>query len=207
MGYNIAADNMPDAAGFPVNNGMEITGMRESIGTSMSKQDNKLVVEINMSQLNRIHKIHWFENCGYTPPPLDIPYRQVISWQEAVQNCVSSKWEQTSLSAQNAVTEYLSFTHRTLFNECWNEIAKQGRQFVETEILPTLKEQVQRQNLDPIVTDTVKWDLVGAILEQAFLNCGIPYTFSLNLLKVYEQGNFPCGWEKGNWPIGNLIIY
>jgi hypothetical protein len=59
--------------------------------------------------------------------------------------------------------------------------------------------------LDKVFVDSVLWDLLGAIMEFYYGQCKNRPEFFLDLLKIYESGNFPCGWI-GEWPNGKLIV-
>jgi hypothetical protein len=52
----------------------------------------------------------------------------------------------------------------------------------------------------------LRWDILGALMENSYLRSGHAAFFFLELLMVYEAGHFPCGW-RGNWPQGELLVY
>lgn len=47
---------------------------------------------------------------------------------------------------------------------------------------------------DKVALDTVCWDVVGAFVCSAYLDCRPP-TDMLRLLDIYEAGHFPVEWN------------
>lgn len=163
--------------------------------------------ELNPEMIARLRAIDWFVSCG---KPLDLRLSMdvtyVHTWKEASRYFHNHNWEDTTLEAQNAITEFLFIHYRNDLNDKWNNIAAAGRNFIQTEIEPKLRIVQERFSLDQEFLATIRWDILGAILEDAYLYRNIPIRFSLELLKVYEVGHFPCGWE-GEWPHGKLLIF
>ena len=65
----------------------------------------------------------------------------------------------------------------------------------------------ESNHLDELIMDLAKWDILHAIVELSYSR----FTqegpvFFAELLKVYESGHFPFGWE-GQWTDGRLIVY
>ena len=88
----------------------------------------------------------------------------------------------------------------------WNVIAEKGKTFLNNNVIPKINEYKDNNNMDKTFVDCIEWDLLGAIMEASYSNCKNRPEFFLELLKVYEAGNFPCGWI-GEWPEGKLIVY
>ncbi|AEV69721.1 hypothetical protein [Acetivibrio clariflavus] len=160
----------------------------------------------NSKFLNRILSIDWFNNCG-NPIKQNINYTviYVFSWDEAKRCYTDPVWEDTTLEASNALSEFLNNKYKSEFAN-WNKIAREGKAFLENNIVHKIEAFRESNNLDKTFTDCVKWDLLGAIMEASYSKCKNRPEFFLELLKVYESGNFPCGWS-GKWPDGKLIIF
>ncbi|MFD0588391.1 hypothetical protein ACFQZE_10295 [Paenibacillus sp. GCM10027627] len=162
-------------------------------------------MKINKPTLERIEKIPWFVNCG---KPLDIqinlPVKYVGSWVEAKKKYNLLIWENTSLEARNELTDYLQEKAYKQF-DCWNDLMKEIRPFIEIHVEPHLQEPKERFNLDKGFIDNVKWDIANAIMEDTYSRF-YKKKFFLDLLSIYEAGSFPCGWE-GKWPKGTLLVY
>ena len=77
-------------------------------------------------------------------------------------------------------------------------------------IEPLIKQKISpyqiANNLDIDLVHSVQWDVLGALMENSYINCDHKSFFFLELLMVYEAGHFPCGWQ-GKWPEGKLVIY
>lgn len=43
------------------------------------------------------------------------------------------------------------------------------------------------------------------IMERTY-NCHRQPSFFTDLFRVYQSGNFPCGWV-GEWPQGQLVVF
>lgn len=55
------------------------------------------------------------------------------------------------------------------------------------------------------VGSNVTWNLQAAFLELHFARHRPPRFFG-ELVRVYEAGHLPCGWQ-GAWPSGSLIVW
>ncbi|MNJ71550.1 hypothetical protein D3C77_681030 [compost metagenome] len=71
--------------------------------------------------------------------------------------------------------------------------------------MPKVKDYLIKHEVTLDILNTVKWDILIGIMEYTYRIEREP-KFYMNLLQVYESGNFPCGW-KGSWPNGKLIVY
>jgi hypothetical protein len=60
-------------------------------------------------------------------------------------------------------------------------------------------------NLDNQIVKEIRKHIIVAVMEHQFGDAKI-YPFGLNLLKVYEIGHFPAGWEGDEWPEGKLVV-
>lgn len=163
-------------------------------------------MEIDQGILNEIKQINWFSNCGQAMQnEMQISYTRVYNWKEAKRSYQNPNWERTTLEARNELTTFLHHKYRNEYYK-WNKVAKEARLFVEKEIIHKVENYREKNELDKVFIDCVKWDIVNAIMEASYSKCNQRPAFFLELLKVYASGNFPCGWD-GKWPKGNLIIY
>lgn len=60
-------------------------------------------------------------------------------------------------------------------------------------------------NLSTLVINYVHWDILEIVMAYTFEDCLEP-TFYSEILKIYQNGFFPCGW-RGKFPHGNMLIY
>ncbi|WNS43268.1 hypothetical protein [Paenibacillus sp. MMS20-IR301] len=161
-------------------------------------------MKINRQIFDRIDNINWFTNCG-TPLTMENVI-QVSSWEEAKNWYSDPNWEDTTLEAGNVLTEFLHNKYPNKYLE-WNNIVRDAKRYIESSLSVKLLNYQEQYNLDNIFVNCVKWDVVSAIMEFAYSDCkGISHFF-LDLLLVYENGNFPCGWD-GIYPnSGKLVVY
>lgn len=162
---------------------------------------------MNIDELfDKILSINWFSNCGNTLNQnikFNIVY--VPNWNECKKYYSDISWEDTTLEARNRLTEFLYNKYPKDY-ENWNVIAEKGKTFLNNNVIPKINEYKDNNNMDKTFVDCIEWDLLGAIMEASYSNCKNRPEFFLELLKVYEAGNFPCGWI-GEWPEGKLIVY
>ena len=155
----------------------------------------------------RIKAIRWFSKCG-EPVALDLTMEieSVRSWPAAMQECQGVAWEKIELAAQNQLTMWL---HRNSSDRyrVWNDIVDQHKREL---IAPLVKEKIVpfqlEQGLDVAIVHSTSWDVLGALMENSYLDTHHPVHFFLELLWVYEAGHSPCGW-LGDWPSGKLIVF
>ena len=154
----------------------------------------------------RIEAIRWFSKCGQ-PLALDLTMEveSARSWSTAIQACQSNAWENVELEAQNQLHVWLHRNHRERY-QVWNDIVDRHKTEV---IAPLIKEKIipfqLKHGLDVVLVHATSWDVLGALMENSYLDTHHPAHFFLELLWVYEAGHFPCGW-LGDWPSGKLIV-
>lgn len=163
-------------------------------------------MKINNEITERIKSINWFVNCGK-------PLERTISFNihyinnsvEVVSLYKNTKWEDTVLEARNELT---SFLHQKYINKyCeWNRLVREAKEFIKREVTPIIQEYVYSNNYDEIFINCVEWDILNVIMEYTYSECKNRPTFFLELLTIYESGNFPCGWE-GKYPNGSILVF
>jgi hypothetical protein len=171
------------------------------------REEESLPIAINPLMLEHIEKIDWFARCGSLfTLELSIPYSQVPDLKTAIRKCSSQRWENATLEARNLLTEYLFLHAKKEFNACWNILAKSTSDFQDAQIVPQLQAAFDGK-LPKKCLDSVLWDIHSAIMEDAYSCLNHPFRFFAELLRVYEEGHFPCGWTGGEYPKGTLLIY
>ena len=155
----------------------------------------------------RLRAIDWFANCGRSQPgDFAIPARLVRSWSDAVASLSDERWERTTLDATNALSEWL-FTHAPTDYKHWNDRVDRFKSSVLAPLTPRVLVPVQqRHDLPDVFLHSVQWDLVNANSENEYIPSGHSVFFFLELIRVYEAGHLPCGWD-GAWPTGSLIVF
>jgi hypothetical protein len=157
--------------------------------------------------VSRINSIRWFAHCG-EPLALDLSMatQAITNWPQAIESCKSTAWENVELEAQNQLTLWLHLHDHDNYRQ-WNDIANAQKKAV---VNPSIEGHVapfqSQHRLDIALVHCVQWDMLGALMENAYLSSGHSAFFFLELLMVYESGHFPCGW-LGEWPQGKLLVY
>ncbi len=104
------------------------------------------------------------------------------------------------------LTEFLNSRYPNKYAE-WNKIVNEAKGYIESSLSDKLWSYEEKYNLGNSFIDCVKWDVLHAIMEFAYSDCKTIPHFFLDLILVYENGNFPCGWE-GHYPEnGKLVVY
>ncbi|WP_340399400.1 hypothetical protein [Paenibacillus sp. FSL H8-0079] len=164
-------------------------------------------MKINKEIFDRIDSIHWFTNCGTPIAQGSIKQSIVLidGWVQAEKWYSATSWEHTTLEARNTLTEFL---HRKYPNQDaeWNKKVEDAKGYIDSSLSAKLHSYKDQYQLDHIFVDCVKWDVLHAIMEFAYTDCKRLPHFFLDLLQIYENGHFPCGWE-GDYPNGKLVVY
>lgn len=150
---------------------------------------------------SRLSAIKWFANVG---KPLESfkNINQLSSIFEVGEHLGSAIWENTTLEAANEISGFLVNKHSSLFQH-WNIIACEARNYYKKNIA----DLVYINGIDnKLLNQCVGWDITHFLIEDYYKTVLKEPLFFECLLKVYESGHLPCGWQ-GCWPKGNLIIY
>ena len=156
----------------------------------------------------RVRSIAWFSRVGEPDDAFDVsmPVERVKSWPAAMKALKSRAWEAATLDARNQLSERLSDTHRDRSRQ-WNKITADLKRTV---IVPlekkTLEPFREAWGLDVELLHSVRWNVLAALMENAYIDCDHGSFFFHELLTVYEAGHLPCGWI-GEWPTGKLVVY
>ncbi|OKQ00009.1 hypothetical protein [Paenibacillus sp. P46E] len=165
-------------------------------------------MKINRRIFERIDNIKWFANCGVPINGEGVNQNtvQVNSWEQAQIWYSDVNWENTTLEARNTLTEFLHSRYPNKYLE-WNNTVRDAKRYIESSLSSRLQSYREQNDLDNVFVDCVKWDVLNAIMECAYSECKKLPVFFLDLLLVYENGNFPCGWD-GEYPNnGKLVVY
>ncbi|MCC2961003.1 hypothetical protein LK540_11270 [Massilia sp. IC2-278] len=131
-----------------------------------------------------------------------------MTWTEAEASSTSQVWEDATLEFSNSLTGHLHANAYADYQQ-WNSIVDKAKHEV---ILPlehdVWRPMVRRRGWDEKIVATLQWDILGALMENAFCDIqGCPDFFQ-RLLTTYEAGHFPCGWEGTIEPLaGRIIVY
>jgi hypothetical protein len=131
--------------------------------------------------------------------------RTVASWREASECCSDPQWETATLEAQNQLTLWLC-KHASREYQQWNDIVIAHKQETLARLEPAWALSQQEHRFDDVILQCVRWDVLGALMENSYLPSAHSVFFFLELLWVYESGHFACGWD-GEWPTGRLVVF
>jgi len=160
---------------------------------------------------NYLQGISWFSNCGLqVATEVGCPVIWLSTKEEAQAALESNPWTDARTEAQGDLTGYLAKYQYSSYGGHWNNLAKESRAKLEKELMPSIRERLQILGFGDSVASSVLLDLNRAALEATYRKAfsKVPSFFE-KLLKVYENGHLPCGWEGQiiNWPVGTVVAY
>ena len=185
-----------------------------TIGSILDALANRSIEFVSKHQMAetdvaaRIEAIDWFSKCG-EPADFDVTtnVERVKTWAQATKTCKTRTWGNVELEARNQLTMALHKLDPERYQD-WNEITARVQE--ERLLMPLTKkvwEPFQRKHgLHVKLVHCVQWDVLAAMMENAYMSSNHGSYFFLELLTVFEAGHFPCGWH-GDWPQGNLVVY
>ena len=151
--------------------------------------------------IERISDADWFEKCG---DPVDAAVATVMTWSEAVQYCADEKWESICAEESNRIGSVVRAHSHERFNK-WNDVANAVRPIVNDLLRRECASAMAKQALPKVFMDTVRWDIIHALLETEYADI-YPPSFFATQAEWYCSGRFPCGW-LGDHPEGKLIVF
>jgi len=153
----------------------------------------------------RLKNVPWFENCGNmnATSKYEVSYAKYID--SVIKHCSSTRWENLLLDKSEDVSSYIT-VYRVQTKYRWNEVVH----IIKKDILPELLEYVEEKwNIKYGESKEIKLEIYSTLLTFLLLYAFREYKeepFHNELLNIYEQGYFPCGW-KGTYPNGKIIIF
>ena len=164
-------------------------------------------MHINDKIIDTLMSIDYFCNCENNCV-FDIPYGyEFVDSIIVEKNLAGIKWSNIELDEVNRLTVYLSEINRSLFDDHWNELVVEFKEKYKKILGDIIAEKAlsSTHEINEIMLKSVHWDILQITMAYTFENYLKP-TFYAALLKVYQQGHFPCGW-RGKYPHGNMLIY
>ncbi|KAB0546974.1 hypothetical protein F7R01_19035 [Pseudomonas argentinensis] len=153
-------------------------------------------MQIPAAAIERLLRIDWFANIG---KPASLAGVRQIDHGELGSSLTSDAWEATTLEARNAITARLARLHPSRY-QAWNDLAGQAK----TALRPIWQKLPVALADDAALAD-LQWILHAYLMEAAYSRQLAAPLFFASLVRVYEAGHVPCGWD-GEWPAGRLVI-
>ena len=155
--------------------------------------------------VERLKNVPWFENCGTlnATSQFEISYAKDVS--SVVKHCSSTRWGNILLDKWQDVSSYIT-VNRVKTRYRWNDVVI----IIKNKILPNLLEYVVKEwnkkyEQSEYIEKKINSNLLFFLALYAFKEYK-EEPFHNELLNIYEQGYFPCGW-KGTYPNGKIIIF
>ncbi|WXR61471.1 hypothetical protein WG909_14370 [Peptostreptococcaceae bacterium AGR-M142] len=159
--------------------------------------------------IQKLKEIPWFENCQQynVVSKFDISYCNSVN--SSIKHCSSTRWENLNLDRRENMRICIK-EYRTESKYEWNDITRILRKFVLSELLDYVENKwIDRYNKNEKIRSEIKFIILNFLVLNIYGKSKKGYFkdfFYDELLKIYEQGYFPCGW-KGTYPEGKIIIF
>lgn len=162
---------------------------------------------VSIDLASKLRAIDWFAHCGEPRDfNLTMSVERVKTWPQAIERMKSRIWENATLEARNQLTAYLWEHHSERYQD-WNKITvKFDRKVVKPLTAKVWEPFRSERDLDVVFVHSLEWNILAALMEEAYMDCNHGSFFFHELLMVYEAGHLPCGWV-GNWPQGSLVVF
>ena len=156
-----------------------------------------------MRIINALVDLDWFANVGQLILSTNESVIPIGNWREAVASCSGALWEDVCMEARNDLSMHLNDVCQTEF-QTWNEVVNNSKREL-SESWVRMRTKLDSEGLPQVVADCVEWDTIHAVVFEHFAEWSPPRFFE-HLLRIYQSGHFPCGWE-GSWPEGKLRVF
>ncbi|MDV7003174.1 hypothetical protein [Dickeya solani] len=158
-------------------------------------------MKISNDAVDRLLKIDWFANVGNQCLIPNV--KAAASLNDAGFSLSSPDWENVTLEESNEISGYLAVKHTVIFQE-WNDLAQEAKSFLKDKLLKQIPHLNGFDNV--LLLQCIEWDVVSYLIEDAYKDKIKKPLFFDSLIRIYESGHIPCGWD-GVWPNGKLVVY
>lgn len=165
-------------------------------------------MNIDEDILNFIYNIPWFEKCGVSTELTLIYGYEFIELAEVKTSLLETEWDNLENDEFNNLFDWFKTSSICLD---WERTVREIRENEMPKIdnLIVKKVKIKFGNNSKLIMDSIHYDvlmiIMKLIINKKFSSDSEPKFFN-ELLKVYQRGNFPCGWH-GKYPHGKLLIY
>lgn len=154
--------------------------------------------EVTRLKFLELSSTAWFSNIGTAVP--DSRYALVGSSVEALKLAEAKDWERhkTRLNGE------LCRAHRQRYRK-WNDLIDEIAPLVSAAVTSTLSKVSSKGIPANDLRELIQFDAVMWLMEVEFSDVVCIQFFS-DLMSVYCDGRFPCGWE-GSYPVGRFVVW
>jgi hypothetical protein len=157
---------------------------------------------ITRGNLQTVLDSDWFRSVGTLQS--DEKKRALTSWEEASKSALSEQWLGLLQEAANQYTTRLFERDRERYNR-WNKIVE----IVKSEAMPLVQKKIdaylEAARIPVSIVPVIQWDVLHFCMECEYDDV-FPVGFYAAQMFWYTQGNFPCGWEGGEFPKNGLRL-
>lgn len=164
-----------------------------------------LIEEAIKDVVLRLNNIIWFENCNNKNAISEYEVSYAKDINSVIKHCSSIRWKNLTLEKREDVSSYL-VVKRVNTPYTWNEVALTIKNNIVPSILKKAEEKWnEKYDKSEEIMKSIRWNISCILILSAFSEYKTD-PFHEELLKIYEQGYFPCGW-KGTYPHGKMVIW
>ena len=151
---------------------------------------------------SHLAKINWFSHCGKNQE-LGFEYHQIDNIEEAVLKSQEVSWENKVLDEGEDFRIEIKNKNIEDYKN-WNKLAETARNFINENLHSIWLVYAGNNKLGKEFIESLDWDVIHFILIGKFYQYSDTPVFFQNLLKIYESGKFPCGWDEND---GQFYVY
>lgn len=183
-----------------------LVGARDLLTRLGALDDPRPPVRLDIDFIEAVRGVRWFERCGQEcRVVLPFPIVRATDWAAAGAACAGREWQSAQLAARNDLSLFLHNEWRARYQR-WNDIVAAANAACVTSLEETVWWPFcRRLGLTEAFVQSVRLDILAAILAYEYGDCPGRPAFALHLFGLYRAGHFPCGWE-GEWPAGRLLV-
>lgn len=163
------------------------------------------MMESSKELVERLMKVQWFANCGNKNAVSKCEIKYVTKVEAAEKYCSSARWENITLNCLHNISSQVPKKRYGVGVE-WNDVVSE----IKEKFIPKLEEFVNKKweekyELSKVFCIEFKWILLGFLMSNCYKEFWHEPLFD-EVLSIYEQGYFPCGWQ-GRFPEGKLLLF
>lgn len=151
-----------------------------------------------MNVKKRIEKVQWMGKIGKSSSKA--PEIRIKSKELAMKKIKSLRWENIRLEKHGDLSVYLMKNFPEERNK-WSDYVKEIKEYLNKNVLPELREVCDSIDKEGGLYYEVEWDLMQILLFDKYSNTGHGISFHEDILRIYENGNIPCGIKEGKYEV------
>ena len=183
-----------------------LTGYRivpETLSSADAVWEN--MMESSKELVEKLMEVQWFANCGNKNAVSKCEIKYVTKVETAEKYCSSARWENITLDCVHNISSNVPKERDGIGIE-WNDVVDEINKRVMSELAEFVnKKWEEKYELSKPFRIEFQSILSSCLLANCYKEFYHEPLFD-EILSIYEQGYFPCGWQ-GRFPEGKLLFF